>query len=724
MTNPRYLNLGCGASFVHSPEWLNIDVAPQSGHAIGVQQYQLALGIPFADNRFAGIYHSHFFEHLPRDMAPTFLRECLRALAPGGLMRMVVPDLEYTLRAYLETLSAVRQGWAGTGQPENAPAPASPSPAEKLEWLQIELLDQLVRTSPAGRMGSFWASSTEPMAAYIESRLGQELPRAARQPNTVVPEKPLSLPVFGAEESEYMLEGERHQWMYDSCSLARLLAEAGFTDIRLVSCTESALAAFTYPQFSLDTLPDAAGQPQPRKRDSLYMEARKPEAQPVADLSTADTPAPSKTPDSQPQVRLFSSSDSGGAAIAGLRLHTGLRSIGFPSLAYVQYKSGLGEHIYVLPPHGQERVLPDKEGGALLSTRPGILREQARALAAYPQRPAGCEAFTSHLGGGDLSKVPLIAEADILNFHWVAGFIDVPANEEFLRTKKIVWTLHDMNPFTGGCHYAGTCRQFEGHCGACPQLGSTNEADLSRITWKSRERAYRHLNINVVCPSRWLADEARKSSLFGKFPVHVIPYGLPLNEFKPYPREAMREALNLTPHDCALLFSAENIINKRKGLAYFVAALRLYEQQPAHKNVVLLLLGSGGDLIRDLKYPVRALGRVNDTRIMAGIYSAADALVLPTLEDNLPNVVLEALACGTPVLASNVGGVPDMIVHGQNGFLVPPAQPEALVHGFDWVQAQHGNSRLGHLCRAAALEHYPLHLQAERYQTLFRSLTS
>lgn len=436
------------------------------------------------------------------------------------------------------------------------------------------------------------------------------------------------------------------------------------------------------------------------------------------------TAASGSSLESGPKVALFSTTDFGGAAIAGLRLHQGLRSLNYPSMAYVQYKRKHDPYVYVLPPGRHDSMIPDKMGGYLLQSRLGIMQALAQTLAAYPHRPAGSESFTgSEAGTLDLGQVPLLDTFDILHFHWVAGFMDVEYNLPFLQGKKIVWTLHDMNPFTGGCHYNSGCRAFEQKCGGCPQLGSQVLTDFSRITWKRRQRAYKNLDITVVCPSFWLAKEAEASSLFGDFPVHVIPYGLPLETFRPMNRQATRQALEFKEDDCVLLFNADSVVNRRKGIAYLIAALRHLEKDPAHKKIVLVLLGQGGEAVHGLQYRVKNLGSLDDPRHVALAYNAADALVLPTLEDNLPNVALEALACGTPVLASKVGGLPDIVEHGKQGYLFPPEDPVSIVEAILWLLRQKAeNPTLGTKCRAKALEAYPLDIQAQHYIELYKQL--
>lgn len=681
VSTPRFLNLGCAPICSPMAEWLHMDTALTAGERGHVCAYPPVLGIPFADARFDGVYHARLLEKLARGQVLPFLRECFRVLRPGGILRVTTNDLESLLKSYLDTLAEVRAG--------------EPGAWERLRWMQAELCAPWDKTGPRDQLEAMWRGASDSTAAFIRSRVGTALDAIPREPAprlNAMPEIPLGYPT-----AEGVPSTDRIRWLYDACTLSALLEEAGFEDTRSVAFAESAL-----PDFTLDTAPDGS----PRYPHSLHLEARK----------------PFPTPMGTPRVTLFSTSDGGGAGIAALRLHQALRDEDVSSLTYVQHKSGNAPLAYVLPPPAGDRILPDGKGGALLASALRDRRRQARVLADFPQRPAGSEAFSDSEATLRLREVPLLAESDIFHLHWVAGFIDVPGNAEFLAGKKIVWTLHDMNPFTGGCHYADGCDKYLTQCGACPQLGSRRERDLAWQTWKRREYAYRKLDITVVSPSRWLAEEARKSALFGRFPVHCIPNGLPLDVFRPYDRSAARKVLGLDADARVLMFSAAGVLNRRKGFSSLLEALGLLREEPLTQNLVLLITGDGGDLLRGLPYSVKALGRVDRPEVMALAYSAADAVALPTQEDNLPNVLLEALACGTPAVSFAVGGVPEIIEHGETGWLAPPRDVRALAECLRQALEDTGNLRRSRLCRAKALEKYSLKRCAEAYSALYARL--
>lgn len=680
---PRFLNLGCGAAFSTAPEWLNLDSHPLPGRERHVVSYELALGIPFADGRFEAVYHSHFFEHLPRRMAEPFLRECLRVLRPGGILRIVVPDLERSLRGYLACLEEARSG--------------APGAQERLLWMQAELLDQLVRQRPEDNLQAMlWMHSSPELADFIRSRAGSEfenLPRSGPAPSgTLIPEQPLGLPVPG---SLFPASGECHQWMYDSVSLMALLQAAGFVDARQVAHNESSI-----PGFCLDSVRAGTA----RKPDSLYIEARRPPGDPV------------------PVAPIFlSATDGEEGGIAAMRLHEGLRAQGVSSLAYVQHKRGRGRQVYILPPPAGEHLVPDGKGGALLSRAPLEQARQARALSAYPGRTAGGRPFSTSEAGLLLADVPLLSEHALIHLHGVSGFIDVPRNAGFLQGKTLVWTLHDMTPFTGGCQHAGGCEKYLARCGACPRLGSCQEHDLSFRTWQRKKYAYRKLAITVVAPNRWLAGKAAKSSLMSRFPIVCIPDGVDTGVFSPLDRRASRKALGLDEDAKILLLHAEGGL--KEGFSLFLEALAVLRDDTAAAGLELAVVGKGPEELPDLPFAAKSLNTAADPKNMALAYSAADALVLPALENAPSSTLLEALSCGTPAVSFAMEGVPEIIENSKTGWLAPAGDAEALARCLRAALTDINPMRRA-FCRTEALEKFSLPVVAAQYRELYTTLLS
>ena len=416
--------------------------------------------------------------------------------------------------------------------------------------------------------------------------------------------------------------------------------------------------------------------------------------------------------------------DYGGAGKAAYRLHKGLEQIGFDSTMLVVNKKSGDPSLKVLPSEYLDPLMQSLDFPTYQSPLwPQQMLRWRNKMVEYPNRPTGLEIFTDALSDIKLEQVQEIRDADILNFHWMAGVLDYPSAPLALSDKQIVWTLHDMNPFTGGCHYSGDCNKYQESCGACPQLGSNLEKDLSRQIWHQKLDAYQNMNINIVTPSKWLADCASKSSLLSGFPITVIPNGFPLNTFKRYPKAEIRKALNIPESAKVILFGADSIVNKRKGFQYLLEALNQFSSQ-SKKEIVILTFGQlpTGLQIKS-RYPIYNLGSLADEKQIALAYSSSDVFVIPSIEDNLPNTVVEAMACGVPVVGFDIGGIPDMIDHKKNGFLAKPKDIDNLLEGIEWIiSSLDRGADFATICREKVEKEYDLKIQARRYKALYESI--
>ena len=420
----------------------------------------------------------------------------------------------------------------------------------------------------------------------------------------------------------------------------------------------------------------------------------------------------------------LSTHDFGGAGIAAYRLHKGLKEIGIDSTLLVLNKKSNDPSVKVLPNvfsgYNIECTNPPTNKSEL------YLRQKGRwekLLSKYPQHSDYLELFTDALSDTKLDYLKEIQEADILNFHWVAGTIDFSHIPKALIGKPIIWTLHDMNPFTGGCHYAYTCKKYEKQCKACPLLGSNYEKDVANHNWEQKAIAYRNLDINVVTPSRWLGECAAKSRLFSSFDVKIIPYGLPTNIFKPHLKSEIRRALNIPKKTKIILFGAVSINNLRKGFKYLIEALDKITIS-SNFEIIILTFGAFPENLQVLsKHSIYSLGTISNELQPALAYSAADVFVLPSLQDNLPNTVIEAMACGVPVVGFDVGGIPDLIEHRKTGFLAKPENAVSLFEGITWVlSSPELHAQLSENCRAKAENRYDIKIQAGAYKQLYENL--
>lgn len=415
-------------------------------------------------------------------------------------------------------------------------------------------------------------------------------------------------------------------------------------------------------------------------------------------------------------VHINTSDMMGGAARSAYRLHQGLSVTGRDSTMFVSRAKVADPSVVEMQP--SQRFF-DRARRRLRRMR--IARDYQRYEAT---RPAGFEPFQDCRSPFLYDFLRDLPSCDILNLHWVAdSFLDY---ESFFagvsETTPIIWTLHDMNAFTGGCHYDLGCGRFASCCGQCPQLGSKASDDLANQIWQRKEHAFSQVDpsrMQFVTPSRWLAEEVKRSPLTQRFPVSVIPYGLDLNDFAPRDSAACRETLGLPGDAKILLFVADGLDNERKGFALLTTVL---ENLPSDLPVAVVSVGRNQPQV-EVNVPWFHVGQVNNDRQLSELYSAADLFVIPSLQDNLPNTVLEAMACGTPTLGFDIGGIPDMVRPGITGMLVPPADAPALGAAMVRLFQEPENLRqMGENCRRIALEEYPLTLQAERYAKLYESL--
>jgi glycosyltransferase involved in cell wall biosynthesis len=409
---------------------------------------------------------------------------------------------------------------------------------------------------------------------------------------------------------------------------------------------------------------------------------------------------------------------SGGAARSAYRLHRGLIERGHECRMLVARRDSGDPTV---------EVLPRFEGGALGRISHRLRRRRVmRDLASYrPTRPSWPERFSDDRSWWDWRDTGKLHSLDVINLHWVAGFVDYT---EFFRAVpqhiRVVWTLRDMNVFTGGCHYDAGCDSYLASCGACPQLGSSDEEDLSRQVWKRKRELFENLDENrlhIVTPSRWMADEVCRSSLLGdRFTTSVIPNGVNTDEFAPRDRVAARALLEIPQDSLVVLFVAYSVAPRRKGFDLLSEALRRLTGVP---NLFLLSVGAGTPLA-DLRVPQLHLGRVVQNRFLSVAYSAADLYVIPSLQDNLPSTVLESMACGTPVVGFNVGGISEMVQPGRTGALGPVGDVSALAGNIErLLDDSNARTEMAVHCRQRVLDEFRMEPYVSRYEDLYERLT-
>lgn len=315
---------------------------------------------------------------------------------------------------------------------------------------------------------------------------------------------------------------------------------------------------------------------------------------------------------------------------------------------------------------------------------------------------------------------------DIIHLHWVVGMLDYDNIGEILKDKPVVWTLADMNAFTGGCHYSEGCKGYTMayECKECPLLGGSN---LAHETWKYKKKAYEKLNnLHIVCPSSWLAERVKESSLLGDKPVHVIPNAFPIDKFIPVNQTVARIKLGLPLKKYLILFGADSLKNARKGSDLFERIIREYHSKYKTDNVEVVVFGSN-NLQQELPLPIHKLGYLSGESQLSLVYSAADVYVLPSREDNAPLTVGESLLCGTPVAAFPVGNVPDLVEHKRTGYIAKYLDCTDMVDGILWTihgMRQEKPITMTNRCRQSAVNFHHPDFAAKKYIELYYKMLS
>lgn len=413
-------------------------------------------------------------------------------------------------------------------------------------------------------------------------------------------------------------------------------------------------------------------------------------------------------------LHLCTNDRSGGAALAAYRLHAALLGSGIKSRMLVRNRSTDDEEV--------AKIAKPKSFWARFQYRVDRLRLRRDYHRPKQSLLPKLEMFSSDRVPGPGAFGRQLPVADAYHLHWVSNHVDYGRFFGGLSPfTPVVWTLHDMNPFTGGCHYAFGCEKFLASCGACAQLGSRHENDLSRRIHSRKARALSLLDpmtTQIAAPSNWIAQEAKRSSLFRRFSVQTIPNGVNCDVFQPRNRALARELFQLPADHCVILFVADSVANYRKGFDLLQAALK---DLAVRAPVRLAAIGRG----RDGSWPADTalLGRIDNERLMSFAYSAADIFVAPTRADNLPNVILEAMACGIPVVSFDVGGVPDLTRPGRTGLLASQEDIAGLRRAIETLlQDQPMRARMAAECRRVAVSEYALEVQASRYKGVYEQL--
>lgn len=397
----------------------------------------------------------------------------------------------------------------------------------------------------------------------------------------------------------------------------------------------------------------------------------------------------------------------GGAARAAYRLHRALLERGVDSQMLVQ--SRFLDDFTVLGPHSKmQKVL-------------GKLRPIFDNLPVYRYKDRTKTLFSpAWLPFSSIVERINALSPDVVHLHWIAG--GMMRIEDLARIKApIVWSLHDDWGFTGGCHIKWECQRYQQACGACPRLGSLKENDLSRKIFLRKQKTFAKIqNLTVIGLSRWLADCAKESTLFKTFNIINLPNLLNTEVYSPFDKCQARSLLNLPQDKKLILFgalSATSDINK--GFKEFTNTLL---QIDAENNELVVFGSNQPKTPQGFKQKAHYLGRLHDDVSLRVLYAAADVMVVPSLQENLSNAIMESLSCGTSVVAFDVGGNSDLVEHRNNGYLAKPYDTADFAQGIEWILNHPKPAELAHRAREKVLADFDSRIVAPKYIALYEQV--
>lgn len=331
--------------------------------------------------------------------------------------------------------------------------------------------------------------------------------------------------------------------------------------------------------------------------------------------------------------------------------------------------------------------------------------------------------------GTNISELPEFTQADVIHLHWInQGMLSLTDIRRIIDSgKPIVWTMHDMWPFTGICHYAGDCDKYRSECSHCPLLYKGGKKDLSYRTFRKKRRLFDGAHITFVACSRWLESMAKQSELLKGQYITNIPNAINTNLFKPRGKQQAREKCHLPQDKKLLLFGSVKLTDKRKGIDYLVEACKILAAQNAalSRQLGVVVFGKqAGQYASLFPFPIYPMNYVSNEKELVDIYNAVDLYVTPSLQDNLPNTIVEAMACGIPCIGFNVGGIPQMIDHLHNGYVADYQSAKDLANGIQWALTEGEYESLSEEACRKALSNYSEHIISRRYIDIYNKITT
>lgn len=322
--------------------------------------------------------------------------------------------------------------------------------------------------------------------------------------------------------------------------------------------------------------------------------------------------------------------------------------------------------------------------------------------------------------GSDITRLREFREADIIHLHWInQGMLSLSGIRKILNSgKPVVWTMHDIWPATAICHLALDCRNFTSRCRNCRLLpGGGSNNDLAASVWRKKQQMVADENIYYVACSRWLESEAKKSALLRGQKITSIPNPINTHIYKKGDKTEARQRLGLPTDRKLILFASQRVTNEFKGMSYLIEACRLLTYIP--QLAVVILGGHAEEVVEQLPLEAFPLGYINDEQRIVDVYNAADVFVLPSLSENLPNTIMEAMACGVPCVGFKVGGIPEEIDHQRNGYIAEYRHAEDLARGIRWILTEADYDELSRNAIHKVAKNYSQQSVAMRYLDVY-----
>lgn len=407
-------------------------------------------------------------------------------------------------------------------------------------------------------------------------------------------------------------------------------------------------------------------------------------------------------------LHLSFADNSGGAARSAYKIHSGIRELGLTSRMLVGWKVTKDPDVDYL-----------KSQDFLIRVGDAIGRKVVDRLnLPYLYNPSSFK----------LIEHPWFKSADLIqlyNLHAPSCFFTYRALPQISRYKPIVWRLSDMWPFTGHCSYSHECDRWKTGCGACPYLNEypALTQDTTALLWRIKKSVYQRSKLVIIATNSWMENLVKESPLLGHFPIYRIPNGIDPEIFHPLPKIPARSELNIPQTAKVVLFAAYDLTEPRKGSQYVLSAMEKVAASGV-KDLVLVVMGKGAELWENSpNYQTIRLKFTSKDKILTQAYSSADVFLHPAIVENFPNSILESMACGTPCVAFNTGGVADILHHLETGYLAEYKDESDLAKGVKILLENSGlHSRLSRNCHQLINLKYTLENQAKSHIDLYSEI--